>query len=869
MAYIVSSEQYFLNGASTNLALALPPHATDDVIIMHCAMDTGTTVTGTGTTGTWTSIGNTTATNNTGSCFYRKMTSGSETVSVTTTDAYTIWFVVCRDVDTTTTLDVTSSFTNVNTATSTPVSTSITTTTADALILYFVGIDGVATQTHSDPGVMSLGSFDSTGTTATTSAAQGAAWYIQRTAGAVPAPTWTASASGTYTKYTIALRNKSGGIVPPYIDDSAAPAVILTSGHHTGTLNNISFPGTLTSTAAINGKTATYSAATAGADFGINPYSSALAKTSATVAVTVLAGYEIIFTGNRNVSTGLIVGSFIAATPKTGTFSVGSISQGGLVVRIGSSSTAWCAYQVGARDSVPTTEQRYVFAIQPGYTASAYGTPGTAVTTTALSYMQFMLNCPKQAAQVYMSELFNTKVQILAGGTSTAPVDSDGVSDIGRSFRLPVIQKSGASGLLSYVPIQVGGGDAINFQINAGSLQFPRNYSVVTKEVNFHAAADSVGISYAGKSGDVIKHTNSVITSASSFYWEINSAATSAATWDFTGTVITNATVRLRPVMTFDSMTFTGCTGITTNASVVSNSIFSVNPEIVAAGGAFSSCVFTAGTAAAGGTVSITGASQAALQTALNLFTSCTFSNNTVPLGALRIIYTGAAGAVALTMTGNTFTGNTTDIRWEAPSGSNLTISKISGANPSTYTATNSNTVTFSASYPITVTVKDTLGNLIVGNGSSTGARVSIYKSENVKISSASWAASVITINTAVAHGLVVGNSVVVTAASPAGYNGIYTVVTQPSSTQITVANAVNPGTYVTGGTTTLVVVAPTYTNASGQVTGAFGSAIAIRLKVRLATTAGSKYIPQDISGDITTGGYTTTVTMIKDTMLT
>jgi hypothetical protein len=101
----------------------------------------------------------------------------------------------------------------------------------------------------------------------------------------------------------------------------------------------------------------------------------------------------------------------------------------------------------------------------------------------------------------------------------------------GPSFRLPVIQKVGSTGLLSFVPIQIGGGDSVNFQIDAGSLQFPRRADTLKKELQYHGADNTLGISYAGKSGDVVKHTNSVVTSPTPYYWEIQRSW--CATWDF------------------------------------------------------------------------------------------------------------------------------------------------------------------------------------------------------------------------------------------------------------------------------------------------------------------------------------------------
>jgi len=459
----------------------------------------------------------------------------------------------------------------------------VTTQTADALILYFIMQEGTTPQVLSDPGVMSFDSFDSTGTTATTSSHQSLAWYIQRATGATPTPGWSSNISGVYVRATLAIRNKSGGALPAYIDDSSAPATRLTCGHHIATLNSISFSasGSFAITANVNSKSLTQAAAVNGADFGINPYANALYRTAAVVAIGALGGIELVLTGGRDLTNGLICGSFIAGTPKMGTFGIGTLEQGGVVVRMASAATYWNAYQVAGKNSKPTTEQRVVFAIKAGYNGSQYGGAGSGgnANQAAITHVQFLQNCPLLASAVYMSELHQVFAQIIAGGDANNPVDTDGVADVGRSFRLPIIQKVGSAGLLSFAPIQIGGGDAVNFQIDAGSLQFPRRASATLREVQFHGPDNSLGISYAGKSGDVIKHKNSLISSPTPFYWQIHANATNAATWDFTGLSIIGGNVTLRNVMTFNAMNFTGCPTLDFTGCTVTNSKISQVPS--------------------------------------------------------------------------------------------------------------------------------------------------------------------------------------------------------------------------------------------------------------------------------------------------
>lgn len=257
------------------------------------------------------------------------------------------------------------------------------------------------------------------------------------------------------------------------------------------------------------------------------------------------------------------MGSMIASNPKMANFNHGSVKQGGTWISFGDTNNYYRSYQVLSRDSKPNTEGRAVFSIQPATTSTRYGYSANNLNTAAVTNMMILSNCPTATITEYLSEFHQVFTQVVAGGDANNPITSADVADVGRSFRLPVIQQVGGASLLSYAPIQIGGGDAVNFQINAGSLQFPRRSSTTEKELNFHAENNNIGISYAGKLGDVIKHTNSIISSPSQYYWEINPNATISGVWDFSGLSIINANVTLRPVTIFNDMSFSSCSAIT------------------------------------------------------------------------------------------------------------------------------------------------------------------------------------------------------------------------------------------------------------------------------------------------------------------
>lgn len=724
MAYFVDSALTY-GAAVTAIAQNVPPHVTNDILFMWIVINVNTTPTITTGTGWSAFVADVTNTTNASYWSWKRAASNAELVSITTADDYTTGIYCIRDVDVTTAIDV-SSTTGSATATSTPASLTVTTTTADCFLLYLMSVGGIAVGSHANPGVHHITSFDTGGTTDITTTCQAAAWYIQRAIGLTPAPLWTCSLSGLYSRVTVAFINKSGGAIPAYIDDVTSPATTITPAHHYTTLNNISYPVALTSTASINGKTTAYLVGAAQADLGIVPFSNGLSPAASAIVRTALNGYEMALTGNRDWSTGLIMGSVIGGTPKMGTFGAGTVADGGYVIRIGSSATAWCAYQVAAKDAVPTLEVRSVFAIQAGYTGSAYGTPGTAVATTLVTHMQFLRNTPYFASTLVASEIYQVFTQIVAGGDSISPVNTDGMASIGKSFRLPVIQKFGGYGLLSYVPIQIGGGDVVNFQINAGALQFASRYNVVTKEIGYHAADNAIGISYAGKLGDVVKHTNSVVTSPTPYYWNINIAATNAATWDFTGLVVVNANVTLRNVMTFNKMSFSACPTLDFSGCSITNSGISGVPAtnntlITSATTSINTCAISV--------ITVTAANYWCSVASPVIFVSCTFTGSGTSGHAIRITTVGT-----YSISGNTFTGFGADASNFAAifndSGGLVTLNITGGGNtPTIRNGVGASTVV-NNSKVLTLTGLQTLSDIVILTAGTTTTLLNL--NENV-----------------------------------------------------------------------------------------------------------------------------------------
>lgn len=603
MAYVADFTTKSNAAKATTLVFAatdFPDHVIDDYLVLGITCEAEVAVTFSTTAG-WTQIGATvgnpaTATGMYSAMWYKKCASTAETCTITlsVTNASHGHAFLISDADPTTFLDGTPSAVNVATAT-TFSSATITTTQPDSLLLYYVGVDSTTTTPtacHTDPGpVHFIDSSDNGGANVTSNskvmASASAGWYIQRTAGVTPAPVWKNSLTAMTNRFTVGIRNKPSGQIPAYIDDVNPLGSQLMQGTYFGTTayNGESFPSTLTLTQ-LTGTPAVatlYDAGALAADGGLNPYSAGI-NSSPSISATTVAGFQVIHT-STDMTTGWIVGAVKGSTSKMALYNQGNIKKGGMYMVVGSGTTTannYRSFQILGRDNQDGNAVDFsVFSVQPNQTQTQFGVAGAAVpdiaAMTRIGLFQRAMQGSGTTSFIFPEIQFIKKVTV-AGGDATFPVAALGVSEVGKSSRIPLIKKIGANELMAYVPLQIGGGDAVNFQIDAGALQFPRIYSQAEKEVNYHGSDNSIGISYAGKLGDVIKHTNSVITSASPYFWEINAAATSAATWDFSGLVVVKATVTLRPVMTFDSMAFSGCASVATTGSTVTNCTFGNSP---------------------------------------------------------------------------------------------------------------------------------------------------------------------------------------------------------------------------------------------------------------------------------------------------
>jgi hypothetical protein len=282
-----------------------------------------------------------------------------------------------------------------------------------------------------------------------------------------------------------------------------------------------------------------------------------------------------------------------------------------------------------------------------------------------------------------VGSLWQLDTQVIAGGDPTNPINMPRlVNAIGRGKERQSMELQGASQALLIQPIQLGDGAVNPLYLNLDStvIEFPQQYSIATNQVFYCAPDNQVGLTYLAGPGDSIIHTNSTVSSANKFYWGFasGSASSTAATYNL------------------DSLNVQGAGNVYLQGNIAITGVaFDQCVPILSPGNEFHGCYFSRSSGSTGqGALTISGATQAALQANLDAVTETLFYNNTTTSGALRLKYTGS-GSTTITLTEEslTFANNTRDIYWDAPSFTVLVYNQTSTANAATSLSTNSNTV--------------------------------------------------------------------------------------------------------------------------------------------------------------------------------
>lgn len=582
----------------------------------------------------------------------------------------------------------------------------ITTTINDSLILYAVASSAAGVPSLIEGPVQSLSAQDGL------AESLGVGWGFKRAAGATPNNVFASLVStGPGVNLALSIRPPEGGaaIIPGYtVTDSSTYITPLNSNsaYNGGTglaATATSYFGTsLNGTSLANGVVSTSTTTAPPTDFGINNFHS-VGTLSSTATNNQWSGATIRPPAPLNLSGRNVLVHIMPSTPRQLQFTKNVTStQGGIALGL-ASGTANANYKVWHVHGSETSwaERRTPCVINDQATDGMIQSTGTLAPGSVATLGFFIVSNGTSATWTFAS-VWALDTTVVCGGNSTEPLNLSGiVTAYSNGHERYSALQQGAGQISYYGPIQIGDGgtNATYLNISKTATEFPSQYDKANKLVNYNSVNNVVGITFYPGATDYIDISNATFSSVSKYHWRWNALSSSSATVMTSNCLVINAgSVVMANGINLTDITFTSCDRIdktTTNT--------------------LTGCSFESSTTATAA-LSITGSSQVELQAALDKLVSCQFINNTV---GFRVIYTGSAAAITLSITSLTFEGNTTDLFWEAPADSPLTLNLSGTANISTTSSSNSNTISL---------IQTTL---LVINNIEDGSTVKLYRTSN------------------------------------------------------------------------------------------------------------------------------------------
>lgn len=306
------------------------------------------------------------------------------------------------------------------------------------------------------------------------------------------------------------------------------------------------------------------------ADTGINPFQGSIAS-SPSISGAVFSGSFHNFGSAKDLSAGILVGSFIFGTPRD-YIDTGPIEYGGIPLAILSDTNRIRTWQIGGFNNGDTAgRDENLFAVQPSQsTDTSFVVSATPPTLTAIASVGIMAMCTSGSALVYWSRLLRVDEVVFNGGTSTNPLSWEDLVAAANGHLIRLL--NGESGRC-LVPLRIGGDNPVSVDANLFALFWP-NQANGAEYSKFHVDDLVCGLTIDARAGDVVKIRSASITGNSPVRFEMLVTCSVSATYDFAGLTLVNCVTTLRAVATFASMAFINCTSIAQNGATLNASSF-------------------------------------------------------------------------------------------------------------------------------------------------------------------------------------------------------------------------------------------------------------------------------------------------------
>lgn len=420
-----------------------------------------------------------------------------------------------------------------------------------------------------------------------TAHSDGLSWGFQKTAGVtgtVGQSTLSASAAATA---VLAVNPPVTGaiVIPGYCVSDASIYISPMTG---AAFNSDTAPvNTVTSAfgSTLNGKTLSAGGTTyTRADTGINTYH-ACANVLGLVTSNVWSGVRLTFAASKNIgSKNLLIHMqpYLPINIQT-TDSVALL--GTMGVAVGLASTANSHFKVfhvaGANHSWGVQRSAPII-VNPSYSGPGLIQNTGSLVASAIVELGIMLSCKIVAASWLFGSIWALDTTVVAGGIAAEPLGILGILSAAASGkeRRSVISQ-GSSQFAIFGPIQIGDGQVLAdtyLNLDGTALEFPQQYNKDAKNVGYCSIDNVCGLSYYAGATDTIIHKNSVIKSASRYFWGLHASSNVSATYDFSGlSVIGAGTITLNRAITITGLTINDYSTLdVSNLTLVDSSIINV-----------------------------------------------------------------------------------------------------------------------------------------------------------------------------------------------------------------------------------------------------------------------------------------------------
>lgn len=413
-------------------------------------------------------------------------------------------------------------------------------------------------------------------------------WAWQKTAGTTTAQVMYAENLVNFIGVTFAINDDGTGHIPAYVDPATQPSKLqepFRNGWFQLNGGNVANMSGIIPT--IHGKT-TQNAVLASAFYeGYNPFN-ALIYFTVNTGSTGMGPLTYVPASTMDMTWG--TGLFYFVTRHYGTSGalyVNNYASGGMSVIMydNQADEEYITWKVSAIDAKRQTDWWLPVLIQVDDAQNSHHEKYLTPNMAAIEGIALAAESTTQTNLIAMAYYTLLNKLVIAGGTTTVPVDYTQFWGLLNHVPPGYAERLGQTAFLSYIPIVFGGGNEVHVGLTGTSIQFPKSFDATTLDMNVHVDVNKLGITLDGNTGDTIYITNCLLSGETK--WHFIMASGLAGTYDMTGTTIDNAgTVTLRDIsQDLSGVTFSACNtialnGIDLDSCTITNSTADVAMDI-------------------------------------------------------------------------------------------------------------------------------------------------------------------------------------------------------------------------------------------------------------------------------------------------